>query len=330
MPKNTFAEEEYSIANTANPGSFVSNDNHILQSSLWRDFQKSLNKKVIEVDKSTFSFLAIAEMTPLGKYLYAPYGPYLANSDCFRDSIKSLKQIAKQNNAIFIRIEPTLYLPSSLLRKYGAVKVKDLNPAETWIVEVPVSKEELLKKIPRRLRGYYNSYRKKGIEILKSHNPEDIKYLSTMQRAIFEDKNIKPYPEEYLKAELSQDFATLYMARYEKQIIAAVLVFDDDSTRYYMQAASDKSFSKLNANGILTVEALIDAQKLELNFFDFWGIAPDGASKEHPWYGFTAYKKSFKGEMRVYSGTYDIPVKHFRYCTYSLLRFIKNKTRSKL
>ena len=79
-----------------------------------------------------------------------------------------------------------------------------------------------------------------------------------------------------------------------------------------MQAASDKDYAKLNANGILTIRAIMDAQKKGLINFDFWGIAPEGAPETHPWAGFTAFKKMFSGEARYYSGTYDIPMKPFR------------------
>lgn len=313
-------DEPHIPLSNADPELFSSDEPHFLQSEYWAKFQKSLGKKVIKLNQEYYSALITVEQTPIGKYLFVPYGPNLANHTKLKPAVSALKKIAKKEHAIFVRIEPTLCLPQESLRRLGAYKVKDIDPAETWILDFPETKEELLQKLPRRLRGYYNTHESKGIEIIVSHNPEDINHLIKLQKQIFQQKHIKTFSEEYLKCELAQDFATLYLAKYQKNIIAAVLVFDDDEARYYMQAASDKSYAKLNANGILTIQAILDAYKKDLCAFDFWGIAPDGAPDNHPWAGFTTFKKMFAGRSKYYSGTYDIPVDCPRYLVYKALR----------
>lgn len=293
---------------------------HILQSELWAKFQESLGKEVLRASHGHYSYIAVIEKTPVGKYLFVPYGPHLDSQGKLKSAVASLRQSAKTEHAIFVRIEPTLHLSEKSLHQMGAKKSKDIDPAETWVVDFPETREQLLQKLPRRLRGYYNTHEKKGIEIIKSRTPSDIKHLLKLQKQVFKSKNIKTFSEDYLKKELEQDFATLYMAKHRDQIIAAILVFDDAKTRYYMQAASDKSYAKLNANGIITIQAILDAYDKGLRAFDFWGIAPDGASKDHPWAGFTAFKKMFDGRPAYYSGTYDVPVNHFRYLVYKIFR----------
>ncbi len=307
---------------SADPSMFVSEDNNILQSELWENFQKKLGKKTITIRSDNYSFLAVIENTPIGKYLFVPYGPYLANYYQLRPALARLKKLAKREKAIFIRIEPTIFFSQKYLKGFGAIKSKDIDPAETWVLDLPEEKEKLLQLFPRRLRGYYNTHSKKGIEIIKSKNLSDIRYLVDLQKKTFQAKNIQPFSEKYLVKELEQEFSTLYLAKFQDKVIAAVLVFDDEETRYYMQAASDKNFAKLNANGILTIQAILDAWDKKLVAFDFWGIAPDDAPIDHPWAGFTAFKKMFAGEARYYSGTYDIPVKRLRYLFYRWLRKI--------
>lgn len=308
--------------NSADSAAFVPKDVNILQSELWKEFQQKLGKKTVAVQRDKYSFLTVVENTPIGKYLFVPYGPYLADRKQFSPALAKLKKIAEKEKAIFIRIEPTIFFSQKYLKSLGAIKSKDIDPAETWVLDLPEEKEKLLQLFPRRLRGYYNTHGKKGIEIIKSKNLSDIHYLVNLQKKTFQSKNIQPFSEKYLAKELEQDFSTLYLAKYQDKIIAAVLVFDDKNTRYYMQAASDKNFAKLNANGILTIQTILDAWDKKLTAFDFWGIAPDGAPKDHPWAGFTAFKKMFAGEAKYYSGTYDIPVKRFRYFFYCWLRKI--------
>ena len=295
---------------------------HILQSELWEKFQKSLGKKVVTSHHRDYSFLATIEDTPVGRYLSVPYGPHLSDGNALRPALADLRTVAKREKAIFIRIEPAIHFSETELQKFGAVKSKDINPAETWVIALPKERERLLQTLPRRLRGYYNTHEKKGITIKKSHDPSDIRFLADLQKKTFQSKNIHPFSQTYLAKELEQDFATLYLAEYDSKIIAAILVFDDPYTRYYMQAASDKSYAKLNANGIITAQAIIDAWKAGIKEFDFWGIAPDDAPKDHPWAGFTAFKKSFAGAAKYYSGTYDIPINRARFALYKLLRKI--------
>ena len=314
---------------TADPSSFLTGSLNILQSDYWAKFQQSLGEKVFSKDCGSFSYVAIKKETPVGPYLFLPYGPYLANYNCLEPAIEELKKLGKKESAVFVRIEPVICFSENYLNRFGAIKSKEIDPADTWVVELPDKPEDMNTIFARRLRGYYNSHKKNGIEIIKSHNPDDAHYLSEMQKKIFSSKSVTPYSEDYFRKQLAQDFSTLYLAKYNEKIIAAVLVFDDDETRYYMQAASDKEYSKLNSNGILTIQAILDARDKGLLYFDFWGIAPDGADKNHPWYGFTSFKKMFKGTHRHYSGTYDIPIKRLRYQMYKCLRAINRKYKIK-
>ena len=71
--------------------------------------------------------------------------------------------------------------------------------------------------------------------------------------------------------------------------------------------------------GLLT-SAIFDAKEKGLKYFDFWGIAPANAPKDHPWAGFTKFKKSFGGFPVEYAGTYDIVLNPTKYRLYNLAR----------
>ena len=111
-------------------------------------------------------------------------------------------------------------------------------------------------------------------------------------------------------------------------MIAAGLVFDDDTTRYNLQGAQSDEGRKLHATGILTIKLILDAKAKDLKIFDFWGIAPEGAPADHPWAGFTNFKKTFAGYEKDYAGTYDIVLSPAKYKAYGLLRKI-NRARHK-
>ena len=209
---------------------------------------------------------------------------------------------------------------------------------------------ELKAKLPSRLLRYYRTAGKKGITIERSHNPADIHYLLDLQKALGREKGISTFSESYLQTELKQPFATLYLFRLNEEgkespvpekpsttakstadasaadsdspVIAAGLVFDHGATRYNLQGAQSDAGRRLHATGILTIQLILDAYSLGLKTFDFWGIAPDGAPADHPWAGFTAFKKTFMGHERKYHGTYDLILSPIKYKIYTLLRHL--------
>ena len=291
----------------------------ITQSSEWRKLQEELGEESILVEKEGYQYLAIIKPTPVGNYLYCPYGPVAKDKTSFKNALGSLNDLAKDKSAIFIRVEPydeafKKNLPDS------AKKSTDLNPKETWILDLTGNDEEFKLRLPSRLLRYHKSAAKKGIIIEKSTNPDDIKYLLKLQKALANEKGISTFSENYLKTELKQPFASLYLVKYEGSIIAAGLVFDDKTTRYNLQGAQSNTGRKLHATGTLTIQLILDAREKKLKSFDFWGIAPDDAPDDHPWKGFTAFKKTFNGTEVKHAGTYDIVLSPFKYHLYQIIR----------
>ena len=291
----------------------------ITQSSEWHKLQEELGEESILVEKEGYQYLAIIKPTPVGNYLYCPYGPVAKDKTSFKNALGSLNDLAKEKSAIFIRVEPydeafKNNLPDSVK------KSTDLNPKETWILDLTGNDEEFKLRLPSRLLRYHKSAAKKGIIIEKSTNPDDIKYLLKLQQALASEKGISTFSENYLKTELKQPFASLYLVKYEGSIIAAGLVFDDETTRYNLQGAQSDTGRKLHATGILTIQLILDAREKKLKSFDFWGIAPDDAPDDHPWKGFTAFKKTFNGTEVKHAGTYDIVLSPFKYHLYQIIR----------
>ena len=298
----------------------------ITQSKEWQILQDDLGEKSIFTKEKDYQYLAIIKSTPVGNYLYCPYGPIAKESTSFKAAIKSLDKLAKEHQAIFIRVEPFEERFANSLPK-SAQKSTDLNPKETWLLDLTGNDEEFKQKLPSRLLRYYKQADKKGITIKTSHNPNDAHYLLDLQKALAKEKGINTFSEEYYKAQINQPFSTLYLLEYNNseagkkdEIIAAGLVFDDEDTRYNLQGAQTEEGRSLHATGILTIQLIIDAKKKGLKTFDFWGIAPERAPKNHPWAGFTNFKKTFKGEEYDHAGTYDIVIKPLRYKLYQLTR----------
>ena len=297
----------------------------ITESREWHKLQEDLGETSFFKAEPTYQYLAIKKSTPVGNYLYLPYGPVYEDKKAFKAALSELLELAEVENCIFIRIEPQdekfpSYAPKT------AKKSKDLSPKETWQLDLTGNEDELKARLPSRLLRYYKNHEKNGLSIKTSHNPKDIHYLLDLQKALAKEKGISTFSEKYLATELAQDFATLYVVRYQnpetnkEEVVATGLVFDDKTMRYNLQGAQSETGRGLHATGILTIQLILDAYKDGKTVFDFWGIAPEGAPKNHPWAGFTNFKKTFAGYEVDYAGTYDIILKPAKYNLYKTLR----------
>ena len=316
----------------------------ITQSKAWQKLQNDLGEISFYEETDDFHYLAILKNTPVGNYLYLPYGPVAKTEKAFKKALKSLEKLANQHNAMFIRVEPENPDFAELLPK-NTKKSKDLNPKDTWVLDLTPDPATIITNFSQGTRTRYNQYAKKGLSVRSTKDPEEIKHLVELQKQLFKTKNINTFSENYLRTELKQPFATLYLVEYhtpegkeptpqdqanqtqqntptppDGTVLAASLFFDYKNTRYYMQSAADSTYKKLPATVALLTTALFDAKDQGIKNFDFWGIAPDDAPKDHPWKGFTEFKKSFGGAPKHYAGTYDIILKPAKYHLYQTIR----------
>ena len=210
----------------------------LLQSKDWQKLQDDLGETTFFEETSKYKFLAIKKKIPFGYYLYLPYGPYLNPSATSEDAKACFTQIislAKKESAIFIRIEPQKFTNNSPIqmdnlsenqKKLNVAqyfnlsqkllkKTKDLNPAETWCLDLTSSVPEILTNFSQGTRTRHNNYKKKGLTVEVTKNPEDIRYLVSLQHKLAKERHIASFSEQYLKTELSQPFASLYLVRYQ-------------------------------------------------------------------------------------------------------------------
>ena len=311
---------------------------HFLQSEVWEKYEKLEGKETFRISGDGFSGFATLNKTPVGNYLYFPYGPNLESAQSLSSAFKALKKLGLEQNAYVIRIEPTLALDGLKIAQTAkssgmtAKKSHDLDPQYTWFLDLTASEEELLKGMESRKVRYWRNAEKKGITIRTSKDPEEITILTDFLKTLGEKDSFTPQDENHLKNQLKSGFATLYVAEYKDPEsdfngpIAAALIYDFEDTRFYMHAATDFEHRKFQAGSILLIQMILDAKREGKKIYDFWGITKSSDPK-HPWYHFTQYKKSFGGYEVQYSGTYDLILNPVKYRLYEMLRFANRKVR---
>lgn len=310
---------------------------HLLQSEIWEKYEKLEGKTTFRLTGDDFDCLVTKSTTPFGNYLYLPYGPAIfpditTAKSALSHAFKALYKLAKEQNAYFIRIEPTYAFTAdsiaSCAKNSGfklVKKSKELDPEHTWVLDLDAPEEEILKNMESRKVRYWRNYAKKGMSIRTTKNPEEITILTDFLKNLGEKDKFIPQTETHLKNQLKSGFATLYIVELSEQDsaentpIAAALVYDYDGIRYYAHAATDFEHRKLQAGSILLIQMILDAKANGQKTYDFWGITKS-EDKNHPWYHFTQYKKSFGGREVQYSGTFDLILDPKKYHLYELAR----------
>lgn len=344
------------------------------QTKLWQSFLTDLGETSFFHTEKSFTYLATLKSTPFGNYLYCPYGPHSDTKSGFKKALEALKTLAKSKSAIFIRIEPqSPQIAQEALNSANAKKVIDLTPAHTMLLDLSPSKDQLVANFSQTTRNRFNTSAKRGITITNTKNPDDLTHLIRFQSAVARSRHFHAFSPKYLKTELNQPFATLYLAHFSSpiqnpttqnpknraqassksqnqpktpsnkssflekpettppntEVVGASLFFDHANTRYYMQSGTDldPKYKNLSANVSILGTAILDAKEKGLKFFDFWGIAPENAPKNHPWAGFTKFKKTFGGFPVAYCGTHDIILNPLKYHLYQSARKLNRLAR---
>lgn len=320
---------------------------HFLQSPKWEDYEHLEGHETRRIKGEGFEALAVLHKTPLGNYLFVPYGPVIEVDSVedldrlFGDSLVALRNLAKEHKAFFVRIEPTFavegegvvrddeyVVPIDKMREYGLVKSHDLEPAHTWVLDLNVPREEILAGVEKNRVRAWRNYEKHGIRIEKTTDPKQIEILTNLLDKLGAARGFAPQNYDHLRHQMEAGFAILYVAYKDDRPIAASLVHDDGETRFAMHAASDDDYKKERAGALLTLQAIVDAQEAGMEVFDFWGMTPSQDPK-HPWYGFTQHKMSFGGRQVDYAGTWDLPISKFKYKVYTAIRKINRVIRKK-
>lgn len=310
---------------------------HFLQSKMWDTFQQAMGRQTIYRHGANWSYRGVIERGTGNTRLYLPYGPSFNSAKSFQSAVDDLVTQAKTHKVDFVRVEPTDVSSVSELKARGfrPVSYQQLNPTHTLILDLEQSEPDIYAGMSSTTRNIVRNYHKKGIVIRKSYNPDDITILTRLLAGVAAKNHIRTHSDQYFKAQATALFpikaAALLIAYLEETNtpIAATLVYDSDTTRYYAHAAADREYQKLQAATALLGFAIFDAKAQGLTSFDFYGIT-DSDDPKHPWAGFTRFKKSFGGVPIEYAGPWDLPIRQVRYMVYRMYQALYRRIRTLL
>lgn len=307
---------------------------HPLQTTYWEDFRREWGNEILE---TPWGILTLHKL-PFTNYKLAIFekGPVPTN-----DMLTGLKKIARDNNIIFIKLEPNIgwEIPNSefqipnksklikILKENGAVPGKRFFTPTTFWIDLTKSEEELLKSFSSKTRYNIRLAERKGVVVKEDNSGKAFERYLELTRETTQRQAFFAHTEKYhrlmwkylgKRQEMKgKRIAHLLTATYRGEIITTWILFKWRDFLYYPYGASTEEHREVMANNLMMWEAIKFGKKMNLKTFDLWG-REEGK-------GFTKFKEGYNPQVVEFLGTWDLVVNKPVYRIYRIAEQIRWK-----
>ncbi len=299
---------------------------HVIQSWEWGEARESLGTKVLRYglfqnNKLIRAFQLTIHPIPYTNYFvgYLPKGPFPD-----KELAEALKQIAKENNCAFIKLEPDVlstinYKPLTDFRP----SPKPLFTKYNFVVDLTKSEEELLKNMHSKTRYNIRVAQKHNVTVEEKTDDEGFNtylklYFETTQRQGYHGHN-ETYHRKIWETLKEAGMARLLIASFNNQPLTAWMLLNFKDTLYYPYGGSSKAHPEVMSNNLIAWEAVKLGKKLGLKKFDMWGALGPDADPKDAWFGFHKFKQGYGGELVEYLGSFDLVLNWPLYLSFTLI-----------
>mgnify|MGYP001563600926 FL=1 len=326
--------------------SLATSPNNFLQGWNWGEFNLALKRQIFRLavydnEQLVGVCLVVKQVTKLGNYLYIPRGPILRNwhkHEEFDQLTSYLKDLAKNEDCIFIKIEPPvgdskdnreLFQNRGFRSAVTFVQVED-----AWLLDLSKNEDELLADMRKTTRYLVRNEVKSGVRIEISASQTDILEFVEMLYSTATRKNFVNHTKDYYIKQfemLSRDNEMrIFKAIKDNKVLAMAVISFYGEMASYLHGASVETTQSVGYG--LQWAAITEAKRRGMRYYNFWGVVKDKHFYPgHPWYGFSLFKRGFGGFKYVYLRAQDLPINNTKYLIYrhaEKLRRLKNRVQS--
>jgi lipid II:glycine glycyltransferase (peptidoglycan interpeptide bridge formation enzyme) len=318
------------------------NEANFLQSWNWGEFHKVLNKTIIrtgfyENNKLVGIMLSVVEPAKRGRYLIVPGGPIIdwQNKSIVHAFTNRIKQIAKENNCVFIRVRPQLKsddISKNIFKKLGFIKAPmHLHAELTSQLDITKPEEELMAQMRKGTRYEIKKAIKENIKITTSTDEEEIQKFYDLQIETARRQKFVPFSYKFLheqfKTFAKDNHVLLYKATLgNKLLVQAFIIFYGKEAVYHYGASTDEG-RKYPGAYLIQWEAIKEAKKRGMTRYNFWGIAPENDTS-HRFSGLSLFKRGFGGEDFEYLHAQDLIINKPKYLINYIIEILRKKLRN--
>jgi lipid II:glycine glycyltransferase (peptidoglycan interpeptide bridge formation enzyme) len=278
-----------------------------LQTWEWGEFNRALGHKIFRLGFFEGELQAVCLVLLIkakrGIFLFVPHGPLVLNSKPYvlKIVLEQLKQLARSNRAIFLRVSPLLLNTpenQALYRDAGFRPAPiHMHAERMWLLDITPSEASLLSGMRKNCRTAIRKAEKAGVDVLISRDVKDLSHFIRLYQETATRQRFVPFSDDYLKWELGSfkatDSAAIFLGSHQNQIRSAALVIFTTTEAFYHQGASVIGDPTPVSHAVQWA-VIREAKRRGCRYYNFWGVAPESAVN-HPWAGLSYFKRGFGG-----------------------------------
>ncbi len=312
---------------------------HPLQTSHWGKFREVWGNEVLDTKHGLITLHKI----PLTKY---KVGMFIKGPKPTVTMLNDLKKIAKENDLIFIKLEPNFAKASlgaaqfskiiKTLKDSGCVPGKTLFTPTSFQIDLTKSEDELMKGFSSKTRYNIRLAQRKGVKVVEDNSKKAFDKYIELTRETVERQGFYAHTEKYHRlmwkhlhesriTNHESPIARLLTAKNKGDAITTWILFVWKDFIYYPYGASSTKHKNVMANNLMMWEAIRLGKKLGLKTFDLWGREPGK--------GFTKFREGYNPEVVDFLGTWDLVVNkplYYPYRAAESFRWSLLRTKAKL
>jgi lipid II:glycine glycyltransferase (peptidoglycan interpeptide bridge formation enzyme) len=218
-------------------------DAHILQTGAWGELKSRFHWEPVRIASGDTGAQVLFRALPAGLTIaYIPRGPVGQKWDRLWPEIDA---VCQKKHAIFLKIEPDVWdadikTEEKWLPK-GIHPSKSIQAAQTIIIDLTPSQEEIINKMKPKTRYNIRLAEKKGVEVRFS---DDIPGFHKLMAVTGERNGFGIHNQAYFQAAydlFQSDYSCkLLMAYFENQPIAGLMVYKQGKRAWYLYGASNE------------------------------------------------------------------------------------------
>jgi len=266
--------------------------------------------------------------TSLGRsFWYVPRGPVLdydhpQAAERLGAMLEGLRTVARGDRAIAVRLEPRVEAGSAaaaLFRARGLRKVAaTLQTPDTRLVQLLPDDEAMLATFDKDTRYAIRRSAREEVTTRVVDDPADDASLTalhtlvtdTLRRASYRLPEFERYGLIW-RGLASAGRARIVQAWHAGLLGSAALLVVEGDRSFYLYAGSVREApgeTKRFPAYAVQWQLMRTAREMGARTHDLWGVAPESAGPEHPWYGYSLFKKGFGGRFVPWAGSWDLVI----------------------
>lgn len=239
------------------------------------------------------------------RWAYVPRGPVPAQAE----TAAELLEWARDRRLARLRMEPEASPAlGDRLRRLGFQPTQPVHPRHTLIVPLGADQEMLASFKPKH-RYNLRLAARRGVSVEEDADAEELfrqgNATARRQRISLPATVIYAHRLELL------EWCRTYVARYEGEAIAAIMVARFDGRAYYLFGGASGAHREAMPAYLLHWTAMRAAAAAGCQDYDLWGVPPQ-PDPGHPWHGLWQFKTGFGGDLVELCGGWEMTLSGVR------------------